>query len=298
MVHIIAVCNQKGGVGKTTTAISLSACLAAAEKRTLLIDMDPQGNSGSGVGLNKYEIARSIYHVLIGREQMLSVVRETEIPYLSICPSNTDLVGAELELVGVVSRETRLKSGLVSVSNSYDFIVIDCPPSLGLLTLNALTACHYVLIPVQAEYYAMEGIADLHRTIQLVRTLLNPTLSVLGVIITMFDPRNNLSHQVSSELRAHYEGHVFDTVIPRNVRLSEAPSHGKPIILYDIKSPGALRYIEFTQEVLNRIDRRHDQLVATPHVEEVIHHRTEAPVKPPAESNREERVNLCNSERS
>ena len=254
MAQVIAICNQKGGVGKTTTAISLSASLAAAEKRTLLIDVDPQGNSGSGVGIDKYDVSQSIYHVLIGRAQIPVVIRKTEIPFLHVCPSNPDLVGAELELVGLVSRETRLKAGLRPVLDDYDYIIIDCPPSLGLLTLNALTACHYVIIPVQAEYYAMEGLADLQKTVHLVKGLLNPELEILGVLLTMFDSRNNLAHQVSDELTKHFGEKVFRSVIPRNVRLSEAPSHGKPIILYDIKSPGAARYLEFAQEVMTRVE--------------------------------------------
>lgn len=252
VAHVIAICNQKGGVGKTTTAISLSSCLAIHGKRTLLVDADPQGNAGSGLGINKHEVKYSIYHVLIGRSALPGVIVPSELENLHICPSNADLVAAELELVGLVSRETRLKAALSSVSNSYDYVIIDCPPSLGLLTLNAMTAATHIIIPVQVEYYAMEGLADLMRTVQLVRGYLNPGLSVLGVLLTMFDSRNNLSHQVYEELKQHVEVPLFDSIIPRTVRLSEAPSHGKPIVLYDDKSVGSLRYHDLAREVLAR----------------------------------------------
>jgi chromosome partitioning protein len=250
MAEIIAICNQKGGVGKTTTAINVAACLAAAEKNTLLIDLDPQGNASTGLGINKYEVEASIYDVLMRGADIKDVIQVLDLSHLSIIPSNTDLVGAELELVSVVSRETKFKEALSPILDSYEYIIIDCPPSLGLLTLNALTAAHSVLIPVQCEYYAMEGMADLQRTIGLVQKSLNPQLKVRGIVLTMFDPRNNLSRQVTDEVRQFFGDVVFQSVVPRNVRLSEAPSYGKPIILYDVNSKGADSYLALTQEIM------------------------------------------------
>lgn len=250
MAIVIAICNQKGGVGKTTTAINLSASLAAAEKRVLLIDFDPQGNSTTGLGFNKYEIDTSIYHALIGGQPIPSLTRETAMPYLRLVPANSNLVGAEVELVSEVSRETRLRESLESILTEYEFVILDCPPSLGLLTINALTAANFVLVPVQCEYFAMEGLTDLQRTIALVQKRLNRDLKILGIVLTMFDARNNLAHQVQTELRKHFQEVVFHVVIPRNVRLSEAPSHGKPIILYDVSSKGAQSYFALAQEVL------------------------------------------------
>jgi len=254
MAEIIALCNQKGGVGKTTTAINLAACLAAAEKRTLLIDLDPQGNSTTGMGFDKYAVERGVYDVLLGDAELFSLCLETSLPLLKILPSNHSLIGAEIELVGIVSRETILKRRLQSISDQFDFIIIDCPPSLGLLTINALSAADSVLIPVQCEYYAMEGLADLQRTIAFVRERINQQLKVRGIVLTMFDARNNLSYQVSNEIKDHFQSTVFQVTIPRNVRLSEAPSHGKPIILYDINSKGALSYIDLAKEFLSRIE--------------------------------------------
>jgi len=250
MAEIIAICNQKGGVGKTTTSINLSAALAAAEKRTLLIDLDAQGNTTTGMGLNKHEMQSSVYDVMVDGVDIGGVAIETELRHLRLVPSNTQLVGAEVELVGVVSRETRLKESLERIRGDFDYIIIDCPPSLGLLTLNALVAADSVLIPVQCEYYAMEGMADLQRTIGLIKADLNPNLSIKGIILTMFDARNNLSHQVQNEIRNHFKEAVFHVVIPRNVRLSEAPSHGKPILLYDVSSKGAQSYFDLAREVL------------------------------------------------
>lgn len=251
MAEVIAICNQKGGVGKTTTAINLAASLAAAERRTLLIDLDAQGNATTGMGFDKHRVPHSIYNVLVDNVDITSIVQPTELSHLRMLPSNPSLVGAEVELVGIVSRETRLRSHIEAIKKDYEFIILDCPPSLGLVTLNALAAAESVLIPVQCEYYAMEGIADLQRTIALVRERINQGLKVRGIVLTMFDARNNLSHQVQEEIRSHFKESVFQAVIPRNVRLSEAPSHGKPILLYDVNSKGAMSYFELAKEVLS-----------------------------------------------
>ena len=249
---IIAVANQKGGVGKTTTAVNLAASLAAAEKRTLLLDFDPQGNASSGVGVRPGTTERSIYDVICGQAPLLEILMPTDLPLLFVAPASQDLAAAELELAETEWRGSRLRKTLEAtlpgVKPAYDYVVIDCPPALGLLTINALTAADRVLIPLQCEYYALEGLSQLMATIDRVRGGLNPKLEVLGIVLTMFDPRNNLAHQVADEVKAHFR--VFESVIPRNVRLSEAPSHGKPALLYDAKSKGAEAYLALAREVL------------------------------------------------
>ena len=251
MAKIITIANQKGGVGKTTTAVNLAASLAAAERRTLVLDLDPQANSTSGLGVRVGDLEDSIYQVLVSNLPMKEVIRNTEMEYLDMVPSHVNLIGAELELVSTLSRETVLVRALEGVGEPYEYILIDCPPSLGLLTLNALTAADTVLVPLQCEYYALEGLSSLLGTIKLVQGALNPDIELEGILLTMFDPRNNLSHQVAREARNYFSGRVFRTTIPRNVKLSEAPSHGKPAILYDINSAGAQSYLALAREMLN-----------------------------------------------
>jgi chromosome partitioning protein len=250
MSRVISIANQKGGVGKTTTAINLSASLAVAEQRTLLIDIDPQGNASSGLGITRNNVDQTIYHALIDGVPLKTLLRDTELTFLKIVPSNINLIGAEIELVSVPEREKRLRKALEDVRDQFDFLIIDCPPSLGLITLNALTASDTVLVPLQCEYYPMEGLSQLVETIKLIKNGLNPDLEIEGILLTMFDRRNNISSQVAQEVRKHFGKVVFDTIIPRNVRLSESPSFGKPIILYDADSRGAESYLELAREIL------------------------------------------------
>lgn len=250
MGRIIAIANQKGGVGKTTTSVNLSACLAHIGKKVLLIDSDPQGNATSGVGINKGDVQDCIYSILIDDVPVQDVILQTDIENLDIIPATISLAGAEIELVSTISREVRMKHAIQDIKNQYDYIIIDCPPSLGLLTLNALTASDSIIIPVQCEYYALEGLSQLLSTIRLVQKHLNDSLYIDGVLLTMFDARTNLGIQVIEEVKKYFQDKVFRTIIPRNVRLSEAPSHGKPIIMYDTRSKGAEVYLELAKEVV------------------------------------------------
>ena len=250
MTKIIAICNQKGGVGKTTTAINLGTFLALSGKRTLLIDIDPQGNATSGLGINKHNIKTSIYDLLIDEIDPKTIVLKTGIENFSLIPSTLSLTGAEVELVGIMGREYRLKKRLVPIHHEYDYIIIDCPPSLGLLTVNALAAAGSVLIPIQCEYYALEGLSQLVNTVNLVKENINASLNIEGVLLTMADFRTNLTNEVISEARKFFKEKVYNTVIPRNIRLTEAPGFGKPVAIYDKTSIGAQKYQDFTNELL------------------------------------------------
>jgi chromosome partitioning protein len=264
VAKIICIANQKGGVGKTTTSVNLSSALASLGQKVLIIDMDPQGNASSGLGLKRHDYQESnTYQVLIAEMSLSETTQRTSNPNLFISPANPDLVGAEIELVDIQQREFRLKQAIQVISHEYDFIIIDCPPSLGLLTLNALTAADSFLVPLQCEYYALEGLSQLLNTAGLIKKSLNTQLHIEGIVLTMFDTRNNLSHQVVTEIRNHFGEKVFQAVIPRNVRLSEAPSHGLSILDYDPKSIGAIKYLELAKEVIHRTVERDDSSEST-----------------------------------
>lgn len=251
MVKVIAVANQKGGVGKTTTAVNLAACLAKEGRKVLLIDSDPQGNATSGLGFDKRDVKKCIYDALINEVPMADTLKHTAYENLDVIPATIQLAGAEIELVSLMNREGRLKNALERIKHDYDYVIIDCPPSLGLLTINALTAASSVMIPVQCEFYALEGITMLMNTIQLVQRNLNPALKLEGVVMTMFDSRTNLAQDVVEEVKKYFKTKMYKTIVPRNVRLSEAPSHGMPVIDYDSKSKGAQVYMELAKEVID-----------------------------------------------